>query len=304
MKSHLCLAILFASLLPLSSGAQGFVSIPPAGTGFKTTFLTRYEPGNYQGMDCYGDYILSCNHTGIANLWVYEDGKPRRISRFNLASQGDANHSNVVSFGVWKFSRKDPLPLVYVSQCHKVTWNGLKDVLFVERINPDLKSSQLVQVIRYDDVNGDFGYALQWVVDRKHRMLYGFGNTTRDHDIEGNRHRIVKFRLPRLSDGQEVVLRPEDALENYVVEDYGLSYATIGQGLCIHKGRLMMPTGVGSTAYPSWLFVWDLKKRAPVAVLDMGNGHTHGELEDFAHYRKHQYLIQGQEGLWLMEYRP
>ncbi|MBQ5597116.1 MAG: hypothetical protein IIU66_01325, partial [Clostridia bacterium] len=38
----------------------------------------------------------------------------------------------------------------------------------------DMKSSQLVQTIYYDDVNKDFDYALQWVVDRKNRMLYGY----------------------------------------------------------------------------------------------------------------------------------
>ena len=302
MRTRFFLTALLAILLPALAGAQGKVSIPPVGTGFKTTHLTSYDPGNYQGMDCYKDYVLSCNHTGIANLWILEGGKPRKISRFNLASQGDANHANVVSFGVERFDRKDPMPLVYVSQCHKIPWNGLKDVLFVERIRPDLQSSELVQVIRYDDVNKDFGYALQWVIDRRHKMLYGFGNTTGDRDIEGNRHRIIKFRLPKLSAGKEVVLRPEDALENYVVEDHGLRYATIGQGLCIHKGKLMMPTGVGNVEYPSWLFVWDLRKQRPVTVLDMGGGHTTGELEDFAHYRKNLYLIQAQTGLYLMEY--
>ncbi len=130
-------------------------------------------------------------------------------------------------------------------------------------------------------------------------MLYGFGNTTKDKDVEGNRHRIIKFRLPRLADGKEVVLRPEDALENYVVEDYGLRYATIGQGLCIYKGKLMMPTGLGTDQYPSYLFIWDLRKKQPVEVLDMSIGTT-GELEDLAHYKGNTFIVQGQDGLFLL----
>ena len=301
MIRRLIVAAVLAVAFSASLSAQSSVSIPPTTAGFSTAHITPYEKGNYQGMDCYKDYVLSCNHTGIANLWILEGGKPRKISRFNLASQGDANHANVVSFGVERFDRKDPMPLVYVSQCHRQPWNGYKDVLFVERILPDLQSSEQVQVIRYDDTGGDFGYALQWVVDRKHKMLYGFGNTTRDRDIEGNRHRIIKFRLPKLSAGKEVVLRPEDALENYVVEDHDLRYATIGQGLCIHKGKLLMPTGLGTKEYPSLLFVWDLRKQRPVTVLDMSKGTT-GELEDMAHYKKKQYFVQGQDGLFLLEY--
>ena len=262
------------------------------------------QPGfAYQGMDIFGDYMVSCQNQGIATVYRLSGDAFEPQGQFHLASFHEFNHANVASFGVEKFSPEDPLPVLYVSQCHQKTVDGRKDVLYAERIAPDFSGSSLVQTIFYDDVNKDFGYALQWVIDRRHKMLYGFGNTTGDRDIEGNRHRIIKFRLPKLSAGKEVVLRPEDALENYVVEDHGLSYATIGQGLCIHKGKLMMPTGVGNAEYPSWLFVWDLRKQRPVTVLDMGGGHTTGELEDFAHYRKNLYLIQAQTGLYLMEYK-
>ena len=211
----------------------------------------------------------------------------------------------MASFGVEKFNKKDPLPLLYISQCHKKPYNGLKDVLFVERINPDMKGSTLVQTIYFEDPNNLFGYALQWVVDKKNKMLYGYGNTTKDKDLEGNRHRVIKFALPKLSDSDAngmVVLKESDALENYVLEDNGLSFATIGQGLCIWKDRLMMPTGLGTEQYPSYLFVWDLKNKRPVEVLDMSIGTT-GELEDLAHFKGKKYLVQGQDGLFLMKYK-
>ncbi len=302
MKLSRILAALAALTLSVAVSAQSFVSLPLSKTGFKNTHITRFEKGNYQGLDCYQDYVFSCKHTGIATVWKYKkDGSLEKCGAFDLATHNDVNHSNVVSFGCEFYDKKDPLPLVYVSQCHKLPYEGRKDVLFVERVAPDMQSSELVQTIFYDDVNNDFGYALQWVIDRKHKMLYGFGNTTKDRDVEGNRHRIIKFRLPKLSAGKDVTLRPEDALENYVVEDHGLRYATIGQGLCIWKNRLMMPTGLGTEQYPSYLFVWDLKKQKPVEVLDMSIGTT-GELEDMAHYRKNLYFVQGQDGLFLLKY--
>jgi hypothetical protein len=156
-------------------------------------------------MDCYKKYVVSLQHTGIATIWKY-DGKEKleKISSFELATHDPVNHSNVASFGVEKFDRKDPLPLLYISQCHKKPYNGLKDVLFVERINPDMKGSTLVQTIYFEDPNNLFGYALQWVVDTRNQCLYGFGNTTKDKDLEGNRHRIIKFRLPKISEGNVV----------------------------------------------------------------------------------------------------
>lgn len=286
--------------------AQSFVSIPLSKDTFENTHITKFEKANYQGMDCYKKYVVSLQHTGIATIWKY-DGKEKleKISSFELATHDPVNHSNVASFGVEKFDRKDPLPLLYISQCHKKPYNGLKDVLFVERINPDMKGSTLVQTIYFEDPNNLFGYALQWVVDKKNKMLYGYGNTTKDKDLEGNRHRVIKFALPKLSDSDAngmVVLKESDALENYVLEDNGLSFATIGQGLCIWKDRLMMPTGLGTEQYPSYLFVWDLKNKRPVEVLDMSIGTT-GELEDLAHFKGKKYLVQGQDGLFLMKYK-
>lgn len=295
-----------ALLLPvLGLSAQSFVSIPLSKDTFENRLITRYEKHNYQGMDCYRNYVVSLQHSGIATIWKF-DGKDsmEKLSVFDLAVNDPVNHSNVATFGVEKFDRKDPMPLLYVSQCHRSPYQGRKDVLFVFRINPDLKGSTLVQTIFFDDTSKLFGYALQWVIDRKNGMLYGYGNTTQDKDLENNRHRIVKFRLPKLSDSDAnglVTLTDDDLLENYVIEDHGLRFATIGQGLCISKGRLLMPTGVGSQKYPSYLFIWDLASKKAVDVLDMSIGTT-GELEDIAWYKGKRFLVQSQDGLFEMKY--
>ena len=282
--------------------AQSYVSVPLSTDTFENRHITRFEKANYQGMDCWRHYIVSLQHTGIATVWKY-DGKDglERLGGFNLATHDPVNHSNVCSFGVEKAVPGDPMPVIYVSQCHKKPYQGRKDVLFVERISPDFQSSSLVQTIHFDDVDGLFGYALQWVVDRQHRLLYGFGNTTGDKDVDHNKHRVIKFRLPKLNEG-DITFTKADILETYTVEAHGLSYATIGQGLCIWNNKLMMPTGLGTEKYPSYLFVWDLKKKCPVEVLDMSIGTT-GELEDLAHFRCRRFLVQGQDGLFELKYR-
>ncbi|MDD7456297.1 MAG: hypothetical protein PUK70_08665 [Bacteroidales bacterium] len=147
--------------------------------------------------------------------------------------------------------------MAYISQCNKALINGKKDVLYVERIAPDFQSSQLVQTIVYDDENNDFGYALQWVIDREHSFLHGFGNTVDNTDPQ-NRHRVIKFRLPRLSDSDKngyVVLHESDALENYRMEDVSdFNGNFIGQGLYVNHDKLYLPTGLGKAEAPSILY--------------------------------------------------
>ena len=90
-----------------------------------------------------------------------------------MASFHQNNHCNVVSFSRTFYDKKDVFPLLYVSQCQRGRINGRKDVIYVERIANDLKSSELVQTIYFKDVHQLFGYALQWVVDTN--LAYAVG---------------------------------------------------------------------------------------------------------------------------------
>ena len=253
---------------------------------------------SYQGMDVCGKYLVSLQDKGIATIYKLSGKKYTKQGQFHLASYDPVNHSNVLTFGCEKYSPKDPFPLAYISQCHRKPYNGMKDILFVERIAPDLQSSTLVQTILYDDRNGDFGYALQWVIDQPNRMLYGYGNTVNNTD-PANRHRVIKFRLPRLGDGEFVTLKPEDALENYLIEEAsGFSFNPIGQGLYVYKDKLYMPTGVGGYDTPSILYVWDLVGKT-MEVVDLTRC-TAGELEDISRYRG-RFILQGQDGLFLVK---
>ena len=252
---------------------------------------------SYQGMDVFGNYLVSLQDKGVATIYKLSGRNYRKISQFHLDTYDEVNHANVLSFGCEKFDKKDPFPLAYISQCHRKPYKGMKDVLLVERIAPDMQSSSLVQTILYDDRNGDYGYAVQWVVDRQNRILYGYGNTV-DNTNPANRHRIVKFRLPRLDEGSFIVLRPEDALENYLIEDVsGFSYNPIGQGLYVYKDKLYLPTGVGKYETPSIMYVWDLVGKT-MEVVDLTRC-TAGELEDISRYHG-RFILQGQEGLFIL----
>lgn len=258
------------------------------------------KPHSYQGMDISSDYMLSCQNRGIASIYRLSGKAFTRVGQFHLASYHKYNHANVVSFGPEKADAADPLPLAYVSQCSKHPIDSMKDVLYVERIAADFASSELVQTIFYDDVNHDFGYALQWVTDPKEKMLYGYGNTVNNSDPE-NRHRIVKFRLPSLSEGALVVLKPEDALENYLIEEVSdFRFNPIGQGLFVLQDKLYMPTGLGTQEAPSILYIWDLKRRCMESVDLLAL--TTGELEDISRYGNTFYL-QGQDGVFRLKLR-
>lgn len=94
-----------------------------------------------------------------------------------------------------------------------------------------------------------------------------------------------------------VILHPEDAIENYTIEDYGFKFATIGQGLFVRKGRLYMPVGVGTEEYPAYLYVWNLKKRCMEIAADL-NPSGMGEPEDMS-FHKGKYIISAVSGIYI-----
>jgi len=285
--------------------AAALLGIAPQAFAQKADYLGQLQGENhkqkghsYQGMDVYGNYLVSLQDKGIATIYKLSGRNYSKVGQFHLATYDPVNHANVLTFGCEKFDRKDPFPLAYVSQCHRKPYKGLKDLLFVERIAPDMQSSTLVQTIFYDDRNKDFGYALQWVIDQPNKMLYGYGNTVNNTD-PANRHRIIKFRLPSLSEGEFVTLKPEDALENYLIEEAsGFSFNPIGQGLYVYKDKLYMPTGVGGYDTPSLMYVWDLAAKS-MEVVDLTRC-TCCELEDIGRY-KGRFILQGQDGLFLLK---
>ena len=263
--------------------------------------LQSEQKQGYQGMCIYEDWLLSVQNKGYATLYKLPSLE-KKTPTFKLGCFADTNHANVAAFGVEKFDESDPLPLVYVSQAYKTAVNGEKDVCYVERISLDGKA-ETVQRIVFEDSKHLYGYALQWTIDRQHRHLIGFGNTIAN-TADGNRFRVMVFSSPHLSDGEVVHLTVNDAIENYLIQDFDSRYPSkvIGQGACVWNGCLLMPTGFGKEEAPSIVYVLDLKTRKLRNILDLSKT-LKCEMEDIDFYQGDAYIQTNGRGIVKLDYK-
>lgn len=256
---------------------------------------------SYQGMAVWNDYVVSLQNTGQATIYRLHGDNLQKVRQFPLASQMSENHANVAFFGIERYDKADDFPLLYVSQCSKQRHKGMKDVCFVERISLT-GAPQLVQTIVLDDKDGLFGYALQWMIDRKNKLLIGYGNTVENMG-KGNRWRTIIFPLPKLSEGPVVHLHPRNAIDNYCIQDLDARFPSnhIGQGACVIKDQMFIPVGVGTEKQPSILYVWNLKKKRLDQIVDFQKQVPH-EFEDCEPYRRS--LIMQTNGGGILRFKP
>lgn len=256
---------------------------------------------SYQGMAVWNDYVVSLQNTGQATIYRLHGDNMQKVRQFPLASQMSENHANVAFFGTERYDKADDFPLLYVSQCSKQRHKGMKDVCFVERISLT-GAPQLVQTIVLDDKDGLFGYALQWMIDRKNKLLIGYGNTVENMG-KGNRWRTIIFPLPKLSEGPVVHLHPRNAIDNYCIQDLDARFPSnhIGQGACVIKDQMFIPVGVGTEKQPSILYVWNLKKKRLDQIVDFQKQVPH-EFEDCEPYRRS--LIMQTNGGGILRFKP
>ena len=282
---------LLATLLLLTSCKSLDIS---KSTVQKIDDLRGFPQQSYQGMAIFKDYPVSLQNTGLATIYRLHEDSLQFLSQFPLASHTKENHANVAFFGKERYEKTDEFPLLYVSQCSKQSYKGMKDVCFVERISLT-EAPQLVQTIVLDDKEGLFGYALQWMIDSKRNLLIGYGNTVENMG-KGNRWRTMVFRMPKLSDDPLVHLNPKDALENYCIQDLDSRFPSnhIGQGACIVKNQMLIPVGVGTEQHPSIIYVWNLQKRRLDNILNFQSQVPH-EFEDCDFYH-HKLIMQTNGG--------
>ena len=267
----------------------------------KIADLQGVQKQSYQGMAIYGDYLVSLQNTGQATIYRFQNDKLQPVRQFPLASHTAENHANVAFFGTERYHKSDQFPLLYVSQCSKQLYRGMKDVCFVERISLT-GEPQLVQTIVLDDPDGLFGYALQWMIDAKHNRLIGYGNTIENMG-KGNRWRTMVFPMPKLSDGPIVHLNPRNALDNYCIQDLDPRFPSnhIGQGACIKGDQMFIPVGVGTEQQPSILYVWNLKKKQLDRIHNFQQQVPH-EFDDCKPYRRS--LIMQTNGGGVLRFKP
>lgn len=267
----------------------------------KVADLQGVPKQSYQGMAIWGDYLVSLQNTGQTTIYRLYPDSLHKLRQFPLASQMPQNHANVAFFGTERYNKTDEFPLLYVSQCSKERYDGMKDVCFVERISLT-SAPELVQTIVLDDDEGLFGYALQWMIDRKRNLLIGYGNTVENMG-KGNRWRTMIFPMPKLSEGPVVHLKPQDAIENYCIQDFDSRFPSnhIGQGACVIKNQMFIPVGVGTEKHPSILYVWNLRKKKLDYILNFQSQVPH-EFEDCEPYG-HDLIMQT-NGAGLIRFTP
>ena len=219
--------------------------------------------GSTQGFAIYGRYGFSVHDKG--ECVVIDLKRKRFISKFTL--EGNTGHCNNASFGVERYSKESPFPLLYVTECRGERACYVNDVT--------LTGSRMVQKICYD--GNDATGPADWAVDRANRLIYFYCTV--------NNIRTLKwFALPHLADSDargEVHLTDEDALGSVTAGDI-----TIPQGSLIHRGRAYLPDGIPPR--PTRLHVTDIKSGASLTTIDLS--HTGLEPEGVAVRRRWLYL--------------
>ena len=191
-----------------------------------------YKSSSAQGMAIHGTTAYLLSDKGYCR--VIDLKKRELLSEFLLASGGKNNHANSASFGI-EHVGKNKQSLIYISECHAPFR------CFVENITTT--NSTLIQTISLKREGYD-SIAYDWIVDRKTKSLYSIASRNGDSEGEGWTyvHRINRYRLPRMSEGKEVVLTGKD-----LIESFDVFFPNLLQGGTIKGKHLYLPTGRNQT---------------------------------------------------------
>lgn len=217
-----------------------------------------------QGMAISGRYIFSLEDGGGVNVYDFRKREPEPVGRFNLASSSKDNHCNNAEFGVEK-KKGAAFPLLYVSVGKPgaaIDW-----MCFVESVSlsEGTFSSTLEQTIRLDCSDwDDFGLkpifgAPSFLVDRQREVLWVFSARKRTvakvtTDPAENEYIATAFRIPRLSEGREVVLTGKDVIRQ-VTFPFEVWFTQAG---CVSDGKIFYGFGIGTDPLrPSRIRVYD-----------------------------------------------
>lgn len=257
----------------------------------------------FQGMDIWGNTLVSLSHTGLATLYDFNGKTGTKKGTFQLGSYGPTNHANVASFGNNWAQKGDPLPLLYVSRCSGALLNGMDKLFFGERIDPVGMKSELVQQIWLNDYRKRFGGYALGCIDRQQNMLYLYAETKGRNKPNTNRHWVLKFPMPEYRGPQDslVILTEDDAIDRYYMEDsYNFLHQPVTQGACAWNGMLFLPMGVGNAKEPSVLYVINTANRTVQNAIDLQAQIPH-ELEDCTVWNG-SLIIQTQGSIYKVEF--
>jgi hypothetical protein len=190
-----------------------------------------------EGFAVFGNYAFILYDTGICD--VYDLTTKDSVNNFQLGSYMKSNHANVADFGVEYPKGNNNFPAFYVSEC----LHNTKRRCFVESITTE--RSEVVQVISVDpDLIGKSG--VNYIVDRANRRLYAVGRDFQDAAV-ATKTIFTVFRLPALSEGENVKLTVGDMIEQYDMPVFKIPL----QGAFIRNDRMYLLTGnrIGGRAF-------------------------------------------------------
>lgn len=191
---------------------------------------------NSQGGVIYGDMllnVLACDEEedDVDNAFMWDLKTGSKIGNFNLGHEFEGvkyykPHANVVCFGAEKTEKSD-YPLLYVGQTYGFLYGQIdykaSGIIVYELLNESgVYSSNIVQIIR-PDVNDDIlmqamgPFIHNYVVDTDHNMLYSFNYEGKSYWDATMDILVVSFKLPKLSDGKEVVLTNEKIVDKFTI---------------------------------------------------------------------------------------
>lgn len=238
---------------------------------FSRNFYKQFKVNHIQSMAIYGNYIIFVTnvHDKLNGL-LFDINTTKKIADLTFDYGMLKNpHGNTLCFGTEFADNTDDMPVLYLSQ-----WNfdGERGVL-VYRIKKtdNVYSAELKQSILPDLSNMDFSKfgngSTDWVVDTDNNILYSIAYKLKGSSriVIGNATMICKFDLPKLSDGEKVLLDSSNILDNYQ-----LSIINVVQDKCYYNGYIYMLSGPSSV--PEWkkISVLNLSTKKIDSVVPLG----------------------------------
>lgn len=243
-----------------------------------------YQSKSAQGMAVYGDDAFLMNDGGGCRQLDLKTGKLKR--EFKLACAEKNPHVNNACFGVEK-KENGHFPLIYISECRE---GGFR--CFVESLDSVPVLLQTIHAQTGDKVVR----AINWVVDCKNNVFYVVTRVEKHLDSKGSvRNTITKYRLPRLDEGNIVVLTEKD-----VIDSFDVLFPNILQGCKIKGDYMYLVTGLQQSQShrkdsQRAIQVIDLKKKELAKTIDL-TYMTTNEPEDIDFYNSKCLVYCGQEG--------
>lgn len=273
MKQRLLIILAFC-IISLNISAQ--MLWPVVGT---------YKSKGAQGMAIWKDVSYVFNDGGHCRVIDLKSGA--LSFEFDLASSNLNPHINNACFGIESKDGSNT-PVIYISETNKPYRCFVESV-----INGKAHLEQIIDA----SMDGKLYSISDWTIDREEGCLYGINRKWNQYlDEEGNvENTIIKYRLPKMEEGEHVTLTEADVMNKFVV-----LFAEGMQGAKIKKGKMYIVTGLcemdnHKKDASRTIVVVDLKKGIIKKKIDLSRITTN-EPEDMDFYKGTGVLFCGQNG--------